>query len=177
MTTIRCTAKPFAIGSRTILKLPKEASVKLPSRGMGMVEGTINGSPFQTPLEPDGKGSHWFEVDNSMRKTTGADAGETAILAIEPMKEWTEPAVPADLKTALAAATPKVREIWNGTTTMARWDWIRWIRATNNPETRKKRIDVACSKMQAGERRPCCFNRSMCTEPAVSKGGVLLDPA
>jgi hypothetical protein len=25
-------------------------------------------------------------------------------------------------------------------------------------------------------RRPCCFNRGMCTEPYVSKNGVLLDP-
>ncbi len=58
MSTIRFEAKLFKIGSWTLLKLPKSASAKLPSRGMTMVEGTINGFRFQAALEPDGKGSH-----------------------------------------------------------------------------------------------------------------------
>lgn len=43
---------------------------------------------------------------------------------------------------------------WNLITTKARWDWLRWIRATANSETRKKRIDVACSKLQKGDTNP-----------------------
>jgi hypothetical protein len=46
------------IGSWAILNLPKNASAKLPSRGMTMVEGTINSFPFRAALEPNGKGSH-----------------------------------------------------------------------------------------------------------------------
>lgn len=140
-----------------------------------MVEGTMNGSRFQTSLEPDGKGSHWFRIDNAMRKATGAAAGDTVTLAIEPVSEWPEPKVPADFKKALAAA-PQARKLWMDTTPIARWDWIRWIRSTKSAETRKRRIEVACSKLKAGTRRPCCFNRSMCTEPAVSNNGVLLEP-
>ena len=174
MPTIRCTATPFSIGSWTVVRLPKDASAKLPSRGMAMAEGTLNGSRFQIPLEPDGKGSHWFKIDASMKKTR-ADAADPVTLDIEPMDEWPEPTVPADVKSALAKDA-KAHTTWKATTPAARWDWIRWIRATNNADTRKKRIVVACSKMRAGERRPCCFNRSMCTEPAVSKSGVLLDP-
>ncbi|PYU69083.1 MAG: hypothetical protein DMG49_14295 [Acidobacteria bacterium] len=34
-------------GSWTLLTLPKNASAKLPSRGMTMVEGTIDGFPFR----------------------------------------------------------------------------------------------------------------------------------
>ena len=34
-------------GSWTFLVLPKNASAKLPSRGMTAIEGTINGFPFQ----------------------------------------------------------------------------------------------------------------------------------
>ncbi len=104
MSTIRFEAKLFKIGSWTLLRLPKSASAKLPSRGMTMVEGTINGFRFQAALEPDGKGSHWFRVDKTMSKAAGADAGDTVTLAIEPVKEWPEPNVPADLKNALAAA-------------------------------------------------------------------------
>jgi Domain of unknown function (DUF1905) len=58
MSTIRCEATLFTIGSWTLLRLPKCASAHLPSRGMTMVEGATNGSRFQAPLEPDGKGSH-----------------------------------------------------------------------------------------------------------------------
>ncbi len=163
------------IDSWTILHLPKTASAKFPSRGMVMAEGTINGSHFQIPLEPDGKGSHWFSFDKAMAKATGAKAGDTIKLEMTPIKEWPEPVVPADLKKALAAA-PESYETWMDTSPMARWDWIRSINSTSNPDTRKKRILVACDKLRKGGKRQCCFNRSMCTEPAVSKGGVLLDP-
>jgi hypothetical protein len=141
---------------------------------MTMVEGTINGFHFRAPLEPDGKGSHWFRVDKTMREATGAEPGDTVTLAIEPSKDWLEPEVPEDLKNALAAA-PEEQAVWMDLTPMARWDWIRWIGATKQPGTRKRRIETALSKLEAGMRRPCCFNRSECTVPDVSKNGVLLE--
>jgi hypothetical protein len=175
MSTIRFEAKLFKIGSWTLLKLPESASVKLPSRGMTMVEGTMNDLRFQAPLEPDGKGSPWLKLDKTMRKAAGADPGDTVMLAITPIKEWPEPHVPADLKHALAAA-PQAQALWMEITPGARWDWIRWIRSTKQSETRRRRIETALSKLKAGDRRPCCFNRSVCTEPDVSNDGVLLEP-
>lgn len=141
-----------------------------------MVEGTIDDFRFQAALEPDGTGSHWFKLDKTMRKAVGADAGDTVMLAIAPVKEWPEPSVPADLKNALAAA-PQAQALWMEITPAARWDWIRWIRSTKQSETRRRRIETALSKLKGGDRRPCCFNRSMCTEPDVSNHGVLLEPA
>lgn len=176
MSTIRFEAKLFNIGSWTILKLPKSASAKLPSRGMTMVDGTINGFQFQSALEPDGKGSHWFKFDKAMSKAAKADVGDTVKLEIEPVKEWSEPDVPADLKKALADK-PQAKILWKEITPMARWDWIRWISSTKNVQTRKKRIGVALSKLNAGDRRPCCFNRTVCTDPYVSNNGVLIEPA
>ena len=176
MTKIRFEAKLSKIDSWTILRLPASASAKLPSRGMVMVEGTLNDYHFQAALEPDGKGSHWFRLDQAMLTAAKAAPGDSVSLAIEPSAEWPEPQIPADLKAALKAA-PQVNALWTDITTMARWDWIRWISSTKNPATRKKRIDVAFSKLSAGSRRPCCFNRAMCTEPTVSKNGVLLEPA
>jgi len=175
MSTIRFEAKLFKIGSWTLLRLPKSASAKLPSRGMTMVGGTINDFRFQAALEPDGKGSHWFKLDKTMRKTVGADVGDTVMLEIDPVKEWPEPNIPADLKDALAVV-PQAHTLWMEITPMARWDWIRWISSTKQPETRKQRIEVALSKLKAGNRRPCCFNRTVCTEPYVSNNGVLLEP-
>ncbi len=167
--------KLFKIGSWIILQLPKHASGKLPSRGQVMVNGTINGSWFQTALEPDGNGSHWFKVDSSLQKSAKAAAGNTVTLEIESTKEWPEPQIPADLRAALDTS-PRVQTLWTKITPMARWEWIRWIGSTSKSETRQRRIDTAFSKLMAGERRPCCFNRSMCCVPAVSKNGVLLEP-
>jgi len=172
MSPIRFEAKLYKIGSWTLLRLPRSASAKLPSRGMVMVAGTINDSHFQAPLEPDGKGSHWLKVEKNMR--AGAE-GDKVTIAIEPIKEWPEPRVPADLKKALTSA-PTAQSTWMDITPNARWDWVRWIGSTKNSETRKKRIGVALSKMNAGNRRPCCFNRNSCTNPDVSSNGVLLEP-
>jgi hypothetical protein len=173
MSPIRFKAKLFKIGSWTLLRLPESASAKLPSRGMTLVEGTINSFPFQAVLDPDGKGSHWFRVDKTLLEAAKADAGDTAVLAIGPSINWPEPTVPADLKNALAAA-PRAHTLWMDITPMARWDWVRWIGATKQPETRRRRIETACDKLKKGERRPCCFNRNLCTEPSVSLNGVLL---
>ena len=167
--------KLFTIGSWTILRLPEEASAKLPSRGQVIVKGTINGLEFKTPLEPDGNWSHWFKVDSNLQKDAHIAAGDTVSLSIRVTKDWPEPEVPTDLMKAVEA-DPKVHDIWRDITPMARWEWVRWTRSTNNAETRKRRVEVACSKMLSGERRPCCWNRSLSTEPSVSKNGVLLDP-
>src|SRR3990172_10216846 len=94
MSRIRFEASLSKIGSWTLLRLPKSASVKLPSRGMTMVQGTINGYRFKAALEPDGNGSHWFRLDKTMREAARADAGDNAMLAIEPVKEWPEPNLP-----------------------------------------------------------------------------------
>jgi hypothetical protein len=176
MSTIRFETTPLKISDWTILRLPESASAKLPSRGMALVEGTINGFRSKIVLEPDGKGSHWFRIDSALCKSAGIDAGSVVTMAVEPSKEWPEPDVPADLNQALKS-DPQANALWVKITPMARWDWLRWVRATNNRETRSHRIEVAMSKLRSGERRPCCFNRNQCTEPEVSKSGILIDPS
>lgn len=173
MSAIQFKAQLEQIGSQAIVRLPESASAKLPSRGMAMVEGTINDFAFLAPLEPDGQGSHWLKVNKAMRKGAGADVGDTVALAIEPVEDWPEPDVPADLEKALKA-NPQALATWEDTTPIARWDWIRSIGSTKNAKTRSHRIEVACSKLADGQRRQCCFNRSQCTDPAVSRNGVLL---
>jgi hypothetical protein len=175
MPAITFTAPPYTIGTWTVLPLPKEASLKLPSRGQVMVKGTINGFSFETALEPDGNGSHWLHIDDPMQKSAYVAVGEAATLQIESTKEWPEPHVPADLKKALEGHAAQ-QKLWADITPLARWEWIRWIGSTSKADTRKRRIDVAFSKLSHGERRPCCFNRSMCCVPDVSKNGVLLQP-
>lgn len=173
MALISFTALVSKIDTKTLIVLPSAISAKLPSRGMVMVQGTLNGHTFKAALEPDGKSSHWLLVDNDLHKAAKVEAGDHVKLAIEPMKDWPEPIVPADLRAALNA-NQTANAMWQDITPMARWDWIRWINGTKQAATRQRRIDVALSKMNAGSRRPCCFNRSMCTDPYISKNGVLL---
>lgn len=176
MSQIRFSAKPYKIDNWTVLRLPKEASAQLPSRGQVMVKGTINNFAFATPLEPDGDGSHWLNIDKAMQKAAGVQVGKEASLAIEATKDWSEPPVPADWQKALDAH-PKEKALWTKVTPLARWEWYRWINVSPYPETRQKHIDVSISKLSRGMRRPCCFNRNMCCVPDVSKNGVLLEPS
>ena len=163
---IRCKAKLLRpaesekADSWTFLVLPKNASAKLPSRGMTAIEGTINGIPFQATLEPDGQKSHWLKVDGKLREAADADAGDIVTLEIAPAAEEPESEVPADLRKALANAAPKARALWSDITPFARRDWIHWITSGKQAETRARRIKNACSMLARGKRRICCFDRS-----------------
>jgi hypothetical protein len=150
------------VGSGVLLALPHEVSATLPTRGMALIAGTINGAPFRAVLEPDGQGSHWFKVDDALRAAANADVGDTVTLAIAPTTDWPEPRVPQDMQRAIAAS-PEAGALWADITPLARWDWIRWIGATRNPQTRQRRVAVTIDKLRAGKRRPCCFDRSQCT--------------
>ena len=143
----------------TFLTLPKNASAKLPSRGMTPVEGTINDVPLRATLEPDGQGSHWLKVTRKMREAAGADPGDVVTLEIAPAQEQPEPRTPADLRKALAAA-PKAQALWSSITPIARRDWIHWITSAKQAETRIRRVKNACEMLAAGKRRVCCFDRS-----------------
>jgi hypothetical protein len=181
MSAIQFETKLFKINDWTILRLTEDASAELPSRGMVMVKGTFNGVPFKALLEPDGryapgqKTSHWFRPDKKLLDDAHAAAGDTVQVSLEPTKEWIDPEVPVDVKKALSSS-PKAEDLWNDITPMARWDWIRWIRAVKTPETRQKHIEVALDKLNKGMRRPCCFNRNLCSEPYVSNNWRLLEP-
>jgi hypothetical protein len=149
-------------GGWCFLMLPKRASSKLPSRGQATVEGTLNGSAFCATLQPDGQGGHWLKVSRKLRESSGASVGDVVTLEIAPVapEDEPEPAVPADLRTALAAALPSARQIWSDITPLARRDWIHWIVSARQPQTRARRIDSACDMLAKGKRRPCCFDRS-----------------
>ncbi len=166
------------IGDRIILRFPEEASAALPSRGQVAVEGLLNGHAFETVVEPDGLRGHWISIDERLAGILADDSGErpaegdAVALEVEPAKQWPEPELPDDFTTALRAA-PDLAEVWPGLTPMARWEWVRWINATKNPDTRDRRVEVSISKLRDGKRRPCCFDLSSCTDPEVSKSGKL----
>src|SRR5206468_9958033 len=130
---------------------------------------------LQKGLGPDGSSGHWMSVDEKLQQTAGIGAGETATLEITATKDWPEPKVPPDLESALAASPQKIQDLWKDITPMARWEWVRWVSATRDPDTRNRRVEVSVSKMRSGKRRPCCFNLAACTAPDLSKNGRLIE--
>ncbi|MEX2244744.1 MAG: YdeI/OmpD-associated family protein [Trueperaceae bacterium] len=152
--------RPAEKGEWTFLRLPTEASKRLPTRAMVSVEGTFGGVAFWTTLFPDGEGGHWMKVESALGKKAKVKPGDTVELEIAPMAKEPEPTVPPDFKKALAAAPPMAMETWNAITAKARRDWCFWIVSAKKEETRTKRKEVAIDKLSKGNRRPCCFDRS-----------------
>ena len=168
MSEIRFSAAVRTVASVAVICLPKEASEKLSSRGMDMAKVTIHGTTKTVALEPGGRVGHWFFAD-----AWKAKPGEAVEVTLEPTNDWPDPDMPKDIMNVFLA-DPVSKDMWGKITPKARWEWLRWIRSTNNPETRAKRIKVSIDKMHKGMRRPCCFNQNMCTVPEVSKNGQLV---
>ncbi|GAA1618149.1 MULTISPECIES: YdeI/OmpD-associated family protein [Brevibacterium] len=158
------------LGDRTIIRLSPDASAELPSRGQVAAEAVVGDARFATVVEPDGMRGHWLNLD----EVAGLADGATVSVTLTPTKDWPEVSVPEDLASALADAGD-LDDTWASLTPMARWEWVRWIKATKNPATRAKRVGVAIDKLENGKRRPCCFDLSSCTDPELSKSGKLID--
>ena len=94
-----------------------------------------------------------------MREGARADIGDIVTLEVMSSREQPEPAVPSDLRKALAVA-PEARAVWADITPIARRDWIHWITSAKRAETRARRIVNACQMLAGGKRRVCCFDRS-----------------
>ena len=82
------------VGRWMILRLPDDASAKLPSRGQVAVKGMMNRRAFQTVLEPDGRRGHWLKVDKRLRQALALGEGDTVAVEVEPTKDWPEPDIP-----------------------------------------------------------------------------------
>jgi hypothetical protein len=171
---IRFESRIQRAGDSTILRLPGDASAKLPSRGQVAVKAAVSGQGFLAVLEPDGRRGHWLKVDEKLRQALAVSEGDAVELTVEPASDWPEPEMPGDFQAALAGA-PGICELWESITPMARWEWVRWINATRNPQTRQRRVEVGISKLRSGKRRPCCFDLASCTDPDLSKNGKLVD--
>lgn len=165
---------PYMLQGQLIMRLPDETSKALPSRGQVAVKGRVGNEAFVVVLEPDGNWGHWLRVTDQLQKA-GVRANKETHMEIAPTKDWPEPVVPDDFAKGLERAPQKVKEKWADITPMARWEWIRWVNATGNDETRAIRIEKSVSKLNGTHRRPCCFNLAACTDPALSKSGRLIE--
>ena len=139
--------------------IPKSVSDAFARRGRTSMQGYINDHPFQAVLEPDGQLSHWFKVPASLMEAAGVAIGDTVTLDVAPAPDEVEPNVPPELG-ELLDASPPAKSTWNGTTTIARIDWIHWIESAKQDKTRLKRVADAGDMLASGKKRVCCFDPS-----------------
>ena len=64
--------------------------------------------------------------------------------------------LPADLRKALLAS-PKALVAWEDITPLARNEWICWVQAVKQLETRKQHVQRVPEELIEGKRRPCCW--------------------
>lgn len=76
-------SKLLKIKSPKIIKIPVNLSKSFSSRSIVRIKGTINDGNFKIPLEPDGKDSHWIELNSLLSEQIGANIGDTVSLSIE----------------------------------------------------------------------------------------------
>ena len=155
------------------MRLPSEASQRLPSRGQVAVQGAINGHEFRTVLEPDGVKGHWMKVPPELQHAAGVTAGDV----VEPRHRGGSGLAGARRSTGPGSSAGRRPSADPGHVAGHHADGAVGVGALGlcdrTPVTRQRRVDVTISKMTSGKRRPCCFDLSACTDPAVSKNGKL----
>ena len=113
--------------------------------------------------------------EHNLQKVAGVKSGHVVSVEMTTSKDWPEPDTPKDIADALKTAPQKVKDKWRDITPMARWEWIRWVNATSNMDTRAVRIEKTVSKLNGKHRRPCCFNLAACTDPELARSGRLVE--
>ncbi len=64
--------------------------------------------------------------------------------------------IPKDLRETLLAK-PKVLELWNGLTPLARNEWICYVTIVKKAETRQEHLVRLVGDLKDGKKRPCCW--------------------
>jgi len=143
--------RPSGTGTWTYVQIPYNVEMVYGTRGQLKVKGTINGIPFRNTLMPNGDGTHYLVVKQSIRDETGLSAGDIVHVVLEPDMEERTVDVPEDFKSALdmdkAAAS-----VYDKLSYSHRKEYVDWIDSAKKEETRAKRIGKAIEMLAQGKK-------------------------
>lgn len=140
-------------------KVPPEISKSQLRRGRVTARVTAGQSTFDARMEPDGKLGHWFVVPSDVMKTETLTVGQAWTFALSKLDQQPEPALPKGFE-SLLRKSPSAKATWDGTTTLARIDWVHWMESARQDATKRERAANAIDMLEHGKKRVCCFDPS-----------------
>jgi len=144
------TIKRHGPGTWSYLEVPRTETDRLGTRARVAVRGTVNGAPVRTSLLPDGDGGFTMVVNATTRSAAHADEGDRVVVRLEVDTARRTVRTPDDLARALRTSA-RARSTWGELSFSHRKEYVDWLRATKNPETRARRIRAALGRLERGD--------------------------
>jgi uncharacterized protein YdeI (YjbR/CyaY-like superfamily) len=102
-------------------------------------------------LMPNGDGTHYMVINQSVRNEAGATTGDIVRVSIEPDTEERTLDVPEDLRAALDR-NEEAAVFFGKLSYSNRKEYIQWILSAKKEETRAKRIGQAIEMLVQGKK-------------------------
>jgi uncharacterized protein YdeI (YjbR/CyaY-like superfamily) len=103
---------------------------------------TVGGKSVRTTIVPAAGGKYRMQINTAQRQAAGVDWGDPVTVELRIDLASRAVPVPADLRAALAKH-PKARQGFEGLPPGHRRQFLLWLGASKNPETRRKHLDRA----------------------------------
>ena len=135
--------------SGTYVPVPPMIMKRFGGRIRVPVRATINGVTWRTTIANMGAGP-MIGVTAATREAAGVERGDRITILIEEDKEERTVDLPADFAKAMKKAQ---RKAYDSMSYSHRKEYVQWIEAAKKPETRARRIALACTKLTEREGR------------------------
>jgi len=123
------------------IAVPFDVAKVWDTRGRIAVQGTINGFPYYTNIQPmDGR--HFLTFNKQLQAGAKAKAGDTVTVVMEPATEERRIAVPPELTTAFREQNG-AKTLWDKLAYTHRKEFAQWISGGKQEDTRQRRAQKA----------------------------------
>ena len=137
--TQRFSAAIYRLGTNYCVNVPAEASRALGTGTHPPVAGEVAGVAFRTRLTPRGGGAYRLFLNGEVRAAAGAGLGDVVEVQLWPDEASRDPALPADLASALDAI-PGGREAFEALTEAQREGMVAFLDRARTAETRERYV-------------------------------------
>jgi hypothetical protein len=125
-------------GAWTFLEVPVKVAKAFGSKGRICVAGTLNGSPFQNSLMPNGDGTHSLMANKALQSGAKARAGDLVSVTLSVDRSERVVTIASELRTALAKNSAAARAS-EALSYSHRKEFAEWITTAKRVETRVSR--------------------------------------